>query len=143
MMRARSLRQSVEEGASLEEAAAPLGAEVVGVKPFSLREGPGDEAPMALQFLGRNLVSMNPGELSEPMMTPEGAALLKVVAREAGPDELVELGRRIARQGLRWQRLQALATSWQDYLVEKHGAHPIDYTEEDAAQDDEAESTDA
>jgi len=108
-------------GEPFSEAASRLGLEALSTGPFTLRDRfDNDESP-ALYSLLREILLLNPGELTDIVNADGALAIGRLDYRKPADRVLLESMRKELGKYVRVQRAELVFGEWQEYLLALHG----------------------
>lgn len=101
---------SLQEGKSFADAAAAVGLKPEVFPPFALND-PNFEFPDSSQIV-QSTFDLSAGDVSKPLATADGAAIVYVVKRVAPEAQKFEAGREVIAAGLRQRKQMMAAREW-------------------------------
>ncbi len=111
---------ALPRGATLAGALRPFGLEVVTTDPFSVRGGLEPEDPDPFYALTRQILTMNAGELTEPIPFEGGMVIGHVDARIPADRSVFESLRPELARYVRMRRNETAFRQWQEALLVAH-----------------------
>ena len=108
---------AISTGGDIDKLAEKLGLKVQKPKPFSVYESSVNGDNKEIAAIAPALISLNKGEISEPVPTDTGAAIIYVINRQPGDFALAESLKPEVAKSIQSSRVQAQFNTWAEDVL--------------------------